>query len=114
MGRKRRRKHVLYTLDSLPDCVYCGREGQCRDHVVPLSAADELDAGLPTKRLYHILTADSNVVPCCVPCNQLKGSTMPAEWFGLHPEYIERFKKNARFLSNLVKDACGIYDEEEE
>ena len=49
-------------------CVYCGRDGNTTDHVVPRSrgGSDE-----PVNR-----------VPCCPFCNTSKNNRLPSEWLG--------------------------------
>lgn len=72
------------------------------DHVVPISRWREFGV----KR--RVLDNKSNRVIACVRCNAEKGAMSPREWFDLHPEYKERFMREARYLSDTVKKIAGI------
>lgn len=107
----KKHKHCLYTLKELNECVYCGLVAMTEDHVIPISASKWIRIkGYSSSRTRSILDNDSNKVSCCIICNREKSNLMPDEWFNIHPEYIERFKSNARHLSDLVKQLCGIYE----
>jgi len=85
-------------------CVYCG-SGELpltTDHVVPLSRWIDFRI----KR--RILDNKSNRVVACRKCNNEKGNMSPKEWFALHPEYQKQFMKEAKYLSNQVKDIAGV------
>lgn len=32
----------------------------------------------------------------------------PREWFVLHPEYEKRFRREAKYLSDAVKEIAGL------
>ncbi len=84
-------------------CVYCGSDKQLTvDHVVPLSRAREFGV----KR--SVLDNQSNRVAACAACNAEKGALSPHEWFALHPEYRERFQREAKYLSNAVRRIAGL------
>lgn len=84
-------------------CVYCGSDDATTiDHVVPKSRARELHIK------YSVLDNPSNRVPACRACNQEKSDMLPKAWFALHPEYFERFRREARYLSDTVKRIAGI------
>ena len=72
------------------------------DHVVPISRWREFGV----KR--RVLDNKSNRVIACVRCNAEKGAMSPREWFDLHPEYKERFMREARYLSDTVRKIAGI------
>jgi len=96
MVRSRKRK-------SKQRCVYCGGDGPLTiDHVVPISRWREFGV----KR--RVLDNKSNRVIACVRCNAEKGAMSPREWFDLHPEYKERFMREARYLSDTVRKIAGI------
>lgn len=92
----RRRKHPNGT------CVYCGSRADTVDHVVPLSRWRE--TGLRRR----VLDNKSNRVPACARCNKEKGNLLPCEWFEVHPEYKDRFRREAKCLSDPIKELCGI------
>jgi 5-methylcytosine-specific restriction endonuclease McrA len=84
-------------------CVYCGDEGPLTiDHVVPLSRWHEFGV----RR--RVLDNKSNKAMVCARCNVEKGSMPPKEWFDLHPDYRERFLREARYLSDTVKEIAGL------
>jgi len=84
-------------------CVYCGSaENLTTDHVVPISRWREVGV----KR--RVLDNASNRVRACRACNQEKGAMLPQKWLALHPEYKQRFIKQARYLSDTVKAIAGI------
>ena len=84
-------------------CVYCGSDQTLTtDHVIPISRWRELRI----KR--RVLDNPSNKVIACRPCNAEKGRMLPQEWFELHPEYKQRFIREARYLSDTVKRLAGI------
>lgn len=79
-------------------CVYCGSDGPLTiDHVVPLSRWREFGV----RR--RILDNKSNQVLACERCNREKAALTPREWFDLHPEYRERFLREAKYLSDTVR-----------
>jgi 5-methylcytosine-specific restriction endonuclease McrA len=87
-------------------CVYCGSEGPLTiDHVVPISGWQKY------KVRRRILNNNSNRVPACVQCNQEKGAMSPKEWFEKHPEYKERFVREAKYLSDTVKRIAGLIED---
>lgn len=93
-------KKIFY---STKRCVYCGKEGHLtNEHVVPISRWREFGV----RR--RVLDNKSNRVPACAQCNAEKGNMPPQEWFKLHPEYRERFIKEARYISNTVKKIAGL------
>lgn len=95
MSRKKNRKC----------CVYCGSDVELTiDHVVPKSRAYEL------RIKFRLLDNPSNRVIACRSCNQEKGNMLPNEWLALHPEYRERFKREARYLSDIVRRIAEIDD----
>ena len=84
-------------------CAYCGSSvNPTIDHIIPRSKW----------RVYNIrrriLDNESNKVIACVSCNQKKGSMSPKMWFDLHPEYRDRFVKEAKYLSNKVREISGL------
>jgi len=84
-------------------CVYCGSdESLTIDHVIPKSKWREYNL----KR--KILNNKSNLVAACYRCNREKGAMTPDQWLDLHPEYRGRFLREAKFLSNPVKQASGL------
>lgn len=84
-------------------CVYCGSEGPLTiDHVVPIAYWKEYGI----KR--RVLDNKSNKVLACLKCNHEKAGMSPKEWFEKHPEYKERFIKQARYISNMVKRIAGL------
>lgn len=84
-------------------CVYCGCTGPLTiEHVVPISRWREFGV----KR--RVLDNKSNKVLACSSCNAEKGSKSPREWFDLHPEYKDRFIREARYLSRTVKRIAGL------
>ena len=84
-------------------CVYCGRNDSLTiDHVVPLSRWREYGV----KR--RVLDNKSNKVLACFHCNNEKGDMSPKEWFELHPEYKKRFRREARYVSSLIKRIAGL------
>ena len=84
-------------------CVYCGSEDPLTvDHVVPISRWREF--GVPRR----VLDNKSNRVLACRRCNNEKGNMSPQEWFARHPEYRERFIREAKYLSDPVKRIAGI------
>ena len=86
-----------------PACVYCGSTSDLTvDHVVPLSRWREF--GLKRR----VLDNKSNQVLACRSCNAEKGNLSPSEWFALHPEFRERFRRQAKYLSNAVKQIAGL------
>jgi|DewCreStandDraft_4_1066084.scaffolds.fasta_scaffold159392_1 5-methylcytosine-specific restriction endonuclease McrA len=91
------------TSKSANRCVYCGSEGPLTvDHVVPISRWREFGV----RRM--VLDNKSNRVWACLPCNHAKGSMSPQEWFERHPDYRERFLKEAKYLSDTVKRIAGL------
>ena len=92
MGRRGRRR-----------CVYCESEGPLTvEHVVPLSRWREFRV----KR--RVLDNKSNRVMACEKCNAEKGDMTPREWFDWHPEYKERFRREAKYISDTVKRIAGL------
>jgi len=84
-------------------CVYCGSEGPLTvDHVVPISRWREF--GVQRR----VLDNKSNRVLACRRCNAEKGNMSPKEWLARHPEYRERFIREAKYLSDPVKRIAGI------
>ncbi|GIW43435.1 MAG: hypothetical protein KatS3mg077_0717 [Candidatus Binatia bacterium] len=84
-------------------CVYCGSQSELTvDHVIPISRWR--DFRLPRR----VLDNKSNKVVACKRCNHEKGNLAPREWFQLHPDFYERFRREAKYLSNAVKSACGL------
>lgn len=84
-------------------CVYCGStERLTIDHVVPISRWREFGV----RR--RVLDNNSNRVVACLRCNMEKAAMSPREWFEKHPEYRERFRREARYLSNTVKRIAGL------
>lgn len=84
-------------------CVYCGSETNLTiDHVVPISRWREF--GLPRR----VLDNKSNKVVACARCNQAKADLPPREWLRQHPDFAHRFRRMAKYLSNPVKQACGL------
>ncbi len=74
-------------------CVYCGSalglENATLDHVIPLSRGGSHYPG--------------NLVSACQPCNQLKGSLLPAEFFALYPVAGQNFMRFARAVHRQLK-----------
>ena len=74
-------------------CVYCGTslelENATLDHVHPLSHGGD-----------H---APGNLVAACQPCNQLKGSMLPVEFFGRYPWAGANFMRYARAVHRTFK-----------
>lgn len=64
-------------------CIYCGKEAQQIDHVIPLSQ------GGPD--------LESNKVSACVACNNTKGAMTPAQWLGLSNDSFSQY--NSRHLA---------------
>lgn len=64
-------------------CIYCGKEAQQIDHVIPLSQ------GGPD--------LESNKVSACVACNSTKGAMTPAQWLGLGNDSFSQY--NSRHLA---------------
>lgn len=84
-------------------CVYCGSPGPLTvEHVVPIAYWRKYGV----KR--RVLDNKSNRVLACLRCNLEKGGMDPREWFELHPEYRQRFLREARYVSNLVKRIAGL------
>ena len=85
------------------ECVYCGSEGPLTvEHVVPISRWQEYGV----KR--RVLDNKSNRVVACARCNGEKGEMSPKEWFEKHPEYKERFVREAKYVSDTVKRIAGL------
>lgn len=74
-------------------CVYCGSrlgiESATLDHVIPLSRGGSHNPG--------------NLVSACQPCNQLKGSLLPTEFFARYPVAGENFVRHARAVHRQLK-----------
>ena len=84
-------------------CVYCGSQGPLTvEHVVPLSRWR--DFGIKRR----VLDNKSNRVLACARCNAEKGNMSPQKWFEMHPEYRERFRREARYVSDTVKRIAGL------
>lgn len=84
-------------------CVYCGSTTKLTvDHVVPISRWREF--GIRRR----VLDNKSNRVLACLRGNAEKGNLSPREWFALHPEYRERFRGQAKYLSDTIKGIAGI------
>jgi 5-methylcytosine-specific restriction endonuclease McrA len=84
-------------------CVYCGSEEPLTvEHVVPISRWREFGV----KR--RVLDNKSNRVAACATCNAEKGAMSPKRWFEIHPEYKDRFEREAKYLSNAVKRIAGL------
>ncbi len=87
-------------------CVYCGSEGPLTvDHVVPIGFWRQYGV----RR--RVLDNKSNRVLACARCNREKGGMSPREWFARHPEYKKRFRYEARYLSDTVKEIAGLLDD---
>lgn len=89
---KRHVKHATFR-DCGRRCVYCGTalglENATLDHVFPLSRGGD-----------H---APGNLVAACQPCNQLKGSLLPAEFFTRFPWAGANFMRYARAVHRTLK-----------
>lgn len=84
-------------------CVYCGSEESLTiDHVVPIAYWKEYGV----KR--RILDNKSNKVTACLKCNREKAGMSPKDWFEKHPEYKERFIRQAKYISNTIKQIAGL------
>lgn len=84
-------------------CVYCGSPGPLTvEHVVPIAYWQKYGV----KR--RVLDNKSNRVLACLRCNHEKGGMDPRQWFELHPEYRQRFLREARYVSDLVKRIAGL------
>ena len=74
-------------------CVYCGSalglENATLDHVIPLSRGGSHHPG--------------NLVSACEPCNQLKGSLLPTEFFAAYPGAGQNFMRFARAVHRQLK-----------
>ena len=74
-------------------CVYCGTslalDSATLDHVHPLSLGGN-----------H---APGNLVAACQPCNQLKGSMLPVEFFARYPWAGANFMRYARAVHRTFK-----------
>jgi 5-methylcytosine-specific restriction endonuclease McrA len=74
-------------------CVYCGSalgiENATLDHVIPLCRGG---SHLP-----------GNLVSACQPCNQLKGSLLPLEFFTRYPAAGQNFMRLARAVHRQLK-----------
>ncbi|MEN9791425.1 MAG: hypothetical protein RLZZ63_1083 [Gemmatimonadota bacterium] len=74
-------------------CVYCGTglglEHATLDHVIPLSRGGTHHPG--------------NLVAACQPCNQLKGSLLPHEFFARYPLAGQNFMRFARAVHRQLK-----------
>lgn len=74
-------------------CVYCGSslelDDATLDHVHPLSQGGD-----------H---APGNLVAACQPCNQLKGSLLPVEFFVRYPWAGANFMRYARAVHRNFK-----------
>jgi 5-methylcytosine-specific restriction endonuclease McrA len=89
------KRHVKRTTfrDCGRRCVYCGTslgiDNATLDHVHPLSRGGD-----------H---APGNLVAACQPCNQLKGSLLPAEFFARYPWAGANFMRYARAVHRTFK-----------
>ncbi len=72
------------------------------DHVVPVSRWREFGV----RR--SVLDNGSNRVLACERCNREKANLSPREWFSLHPEYRDRFRREAKYLSDTIRELAGI------
>ena len=74
-------------------CVYCGDrlelESATLDHVYPRAKGGP---NLP-----------GNLVPACVPCNQMKADMLPFDFFARYPWAGENFVRYARTVHRSLK-----------
>ena len=74
-------------------CVYCGDrlelESATLDHVYPRARGGP---NLP-----------GNLVPACIPCNQMKADMLPFEFFTRYPWAGENFVRYARTVHRSLK-----------
>ncbi|MDA1080125.1 MAG: HNH endonuclease signature motif containing protein [Gemmatimonadetes bacterium] len=74
-------------------CVYCGTflglDIATLDHVHPLSRGGD--------------DAPGNLVAACQPCNQLKGSLLPIDFFAKYPWAGANFMRYARAVHRTLK-----------
>jgi 5-methylcytosine-specific restriction endonuclease McrA len=74
-------------------CVYCATpltpETATLDHVFPVSRGGT-----------H---APGNLVVACQTCNQLKGDSLPLDFFARHPKAGENFMRYARAVHRALK-----------
>lgn len=74
----------------LETCVYCGQNATCKDHVMPLKVASQLD--LTNKYLWEKIKHLMVLVPSCSECNSIAGS-----------EVFENIRDKRSYIQNVLK-----------